>query len=667
MKRAATLIIIIIMIILLQVPPTQADRLVYMNFEGFSMTSFSNVGSASGSPSFDWVKIATLTVSLPSTKYLGGITVDWSVKDDEGANGINTGYSAYVKIVVNGVTTKTDQMINAGLTASKLSVFKFTGIQGSTFTIDVYVEGTANDADDTITVTVNNVYAYTLDQDFGVRSKLTSLTLLAPGASGTDEGFQLNKTEILLPQSYSLSEGTISFWLKWDGKTALVLAKNGSTAVIGIDTNGYLYVKNSDGTTYTATGLSPQAGSYVPVTIAWSNGKGYIMVDNQRVNLNWAGNITIDRVGDINANSQTLIDEVKLYDNYIPPDLVETEILKNEYSITYNGTVIPVEPEGGSTLGTINVAFLDANFSTINSTVISTSQMNAEAPNGTFAIVLTRGSVSRTYLLDKIPKSIAFPATEVASLVSSSIQVAPGSWSILEVKTVNGDIAARIPLNHNTGTVTLIPGNTYLFSFEEGNTVVTRFTTASGSMVFYISLEESTLKPPLDFEVKYDPNTKLVTVYYYDPNGATKSLELNVEAEKNFKPVLIVNDSRSGKLGLYKFVINASGSDNVNVKLSADVNGSIQTFERVVGTGEGSRAPFPSNLVPSFAVVALAGLIPFFLSRGTEAWLMPLGAAIGLSLVTTVLGWVPVTAPVAGLIAALTVLGVLGMLIERRD
>jgi len=71
------------------------------------------------------------------------------------------------------------------------------------------------------------------------------------------------------------------------------------------------------------------------------------------------------------------------------------------------------------------------------------------------------------------------------------------------------------------------------------------------------------------------------------------------------------------------------------------------------------------NLIPPAFVVLGAALVPLFLSKGTEPWLMLIGGAIGLTFVALI-GWITMTKNIAMLITALTVLGVLAMLAYRR-
>lgn len=588
MKRIMTLVIILTSLLIVA-PHVSAGQIAYMNFEGFSMTSFSNVGSASGSPSFTWTKIATLTVSVPSTKYLGGITVDWSVKDDEGANGINTGYYAYVKIVVNGEVTKTGEMINAGLTASKLSVFKFTGIQGSTFTIDVYVEGTANDADDTITVTVNNLYVYTLDQNFAVKSELTSLTVLAPGAAGTNEGLQLNKTIVFFPQTYNLAQGTISFWLKWDGTTNLSLLKNSTGTVVGIDANSDLYVKSSTGVTYTGISLSARVGSYVPVVIAWENGNGYIMVDNQKITLNWAGNVTLEHVGDINSNSKTLIDEVRVYDVYLTPDQVSNPNTATLQLTFPNGTAtVNITSDDGSNLIGLQASVYSSNMSLITTLTwggIGTI-MSATVNDSLAYVVLSGPGGSTTIIVRPGDSYTAVVPGSIAAHIQAVIEPAkyPTSdqkvWDHLLVKDAQGRVVYFNKWSFSSTPVVLMSRASYVVAVEDTNFSLVR------AVYFGYSTPSIQIELPspagllvyTNATAFYSVNEKAkqFRLYMYMPQGM-KNVHVAVYSSDT-TPILNISypdvdllDLKVDKLP-YKFVVTYTGAD-----------GSHNSWERVLG------------------------------------------------------------------------------------
>ncbi len=99
--------------------------------------------------------------------------------------------------------------------------------------------------------------------------------------------------------------------------------------------------------------------------------------------------------------------------------------------------------------------------------------------------------------------------------------------------------------------------------------------------------------------------------------------------------------------------------------IKALINGSWQEWEKTVIINQiGGKSPFPENLIPTAFIVLGATIVPLFLGRGTEPWLMLIGGSVGLTLVM-LMGWIPATPVIKMLAAALAVLGVMAMLSRR--
>ena len=628
MRKALSLIFIFLISLSFIAENVKAEQVEYESFNGLRFY-FQDVGQEGP---------VTLTFTLTSQKCVAGVVVNSSRDSDN------------LEVKVNDIMLSDDDYMSAWPTQE---------ICSDTFSVEVSAYSLIGDPPKAIYFTIERV-GLIIDNEYKkVKSRLLDLKYSPPGAENSPQGLILNQTEVYLKQSYTLPEGSISFWLKWDGSTNIKISDN-----IGIDADGYIYIKNDDGTTYTLEGVSPPTGEYVSVYIGWHNGEGYIMMNTIKITLNWAGNVIISKVGSISQTTSTIIDEFKLWNEYIPPDQIIYESQRDQYTLLYNNTAIAIKAESGLSLGTIDVAFLDANYNTINSTTLSAGSKTAEVPTNTSMIVLTRGSVSRTYLLDKNYSTIKFPAEE-ATIVVTKIQVTPEAWDIMEVKTVDGAVATREYLSNNIGGFTAVYGNQYLFVFDRDNEMVVRLTTIKGDTVFYILTTKEIVKPPVDFQVLYDVESEILSIIYFDQNMGTQGLNVTIEGYKDFAKVFDASDSENTTFGYYKFTVSPTDTDYVHVILYALVNGTWGKYEKTVPTGGGGRSPFPPNLIPPAFVVLGAALVPLFLSKGTEPWLMLIGGAIGLTFVALI-GWIQMTKNIAMLITALTVLGVLAMLTYRR-
>ena len=653
MHRALSLIFISLIISLsLIAESVEANQVVCLSFDNTRPYPFARDVSVRTAYAVYGTWGIDTTLSLPNQVYIAGFVLKTRSE-------FPRTYTIYIEYS-DGTNTYTTQTITQRVGTSPV-IFSFkapTPLLTNNIRIRVWVKSDTHSSDPSYDeFFIDAGVVWVSESDVSILSNVYEQKYLPPGADDTAQGFLLNQTEISLSQTYTLSEGALSFWLKWDGSTKITISDN-----IGIDTNGYLYVKNDQGTTYTLQGVTPPVGQYVPVYVGWKAGGGYIMINTMKVTLNWDGNLIISKIGDIGQSSATIIDEFKLWDTYIPPDQILYEVLKEQYTLLYNGTAIAIKPEGGTSLGMIDVAFLDSNYTVLDSATLSPGQKTATVPDGTKIVVLTRGSVSRTYLLDENYTEIAFPA-EGNTVIVSRISVRPEVWDYLTVKTVSGQVATRVKLENNEATFTAMYGNQYLFVFERAVETRTRiYTVSESNIVFYITKQDVEFKPPVDVKAYLENST--IVVSYYDENMSTTALNVTVAGYVDYKKVWEVYDYQPKQFGLYTLKVEANNTEYAVVTLKANVSGQIQEFKRTVYVEGGtSRSPFPEELIPPALLVLGFSLVPMFLYRAIEVHIMLISGAIGLS-VGTVLGWIPA---VPGLIAILTVLGIVAMIVYRGD
>lgn len=654
MQKLTVLLVIFISIMVIS-NHVSAEQIVYQDFELSLNIYHDSTDVAVGGKYGTLQTVHSFTISFPTPRYIAGVTLDFSISTDQDVTN-----DVYIYVNGNQISSKS---FTGPISDGKKYFDLSQTIYGTTFTIEIKtrLDGYYDQDGNLIPsyLALHDVWIYSAVEPVKLRSYLEELKYFPPGADNTPQGFILNQTALLLNQSYNLSTGTISFYLKWDGTKNIKLSDS-----IGIDDSGYLYIKNDAGTTYTLEGVTLPVGVYVPVYIGWKLGEGYIMVNTTKISLNWAGNLIISKIGDLNTNSATIIDEFKLWNTYIPSDLVSLASQTQEYHVLVSEKTINIAPEGGTTLGVVDVTFLGQNYTALNTTTLSQGSSVAVAPNGTVAIVLSRSGISRTYWLGNY-STITFPA-EDAKLIVTHITVTPEQFDYLTVKTISGKVATRIKLQDNQGDFAAVYGAQYIFTFEKGNITRSRvYTVATSNLVFYITTSQYALQPPLDFQAYYDKNTRLVWILFEDASGGTKWLNITLTGYQNYAPAWKIHDFENRSYGLYIMTANSTDTDYVVVKLTANINGSTQTFERTVyvGTNGATRPPFPVTLVPPAFIMLVSALLGIFVFPGSAPALMLLGGATSLGIVT-ILGWIPA---VPGLIATLTLLGVLALVIHRRD
>ena len=538
MKRKAFLTVFLLITITLCSNLSMAEQVEYLSFEGFSLTADTETESVTFGATEDgiWKTVKTITVSLPNKKYLAGFRVKWHVyvADDEDGNYEGASHKLRIKVNDNIVWTSDGDTTNEGSTDYYDVSQELFDVFGDTFTVTIEAYQDSPYVDDDVYVTVDAVYLYYLSSNYGIKSKLTELKYIPPGADNTATGFILNQTEVHLSQSYTLSEGSVSFYIRWDGSTNIKISDN-----IGINADGYIYIKNDDGTTWTLEGVNPPTGEYVPVYIAWRNGEGYIMLNNTKLDLNWEGSVTFTKVGDISQSSGTLIDEFRIYDNYIMPE----QFLEGEDTTTItiefpSGTsTVTIQSDDGTPLSTVQVSLFDENNVLIaNDTYDSlgeTLSFNVDV-NATYAVFTTPTGSTTVYIYPNETITVAVPGQ--SEYIQATIEPATypteeqKQWIWLIVKDSQDRLVYRNKWDLTATPVILRVGGTYLISVATEN-----FTKVQGvyfglaNDIIKINLpkvSELTLYDNLTLFYDFDPQAEELRIYYYDPQASTANVSI---------------------------------------------------------------------------------------------------------------------------------------------
>ena len=632
MKRAGALLLGLLILSFLAVRPVKGAQVLYLSFDTLRM--YSQDVDATGS--------VQVTFSLPEQTCFSGLGI------------VVTNYLSGVgdsSASVNGIPL-TLTLTKSSLAGSVMFGTTTQNICSSTFTVNVGAKS------GTTLFHVVKLILFTNATPARIVSSLNQTTpYIPPGAKGTAKGFVINRTSILIGE-HNLSKGTISLWIKWNGREANILLE-GTTPVIKIDQNGYLSV-NASGVYSFPTPLP--IGQYIPISIGFETGTGYIMVNSTKVTLNWAGNVVFDRVGDYKTEGGTIIDELKVWDIYIPPDQVIYESQKEGYVLLWRGKAITITPEGGTDLGTLDVVFLNENITTINSTTLSPGSKLAVVPNETALVVISRSGVSRRYWLRNYTE-IAFPAENI-QLVSSTISIRPTIWQYLTLKTPDGRVATRVKLDSTqTASVMAVLGSDYILSLENCNTTKSMLYTITGDISLWVENDTAKYQGKY-FTAQLDDNNKLLIVTYYDQSAETKELHISIRAydvNNNLK-YEIKDIAVEGPVSYYRLALQVSNDTDVMLyKVTIDANGHI--YERTVFGEAGGGSVLPSNIVPSGLVIFGAGVVGALMFIAINAYLMPFGALIALSAVKF-LGWANVSPSVLGMLG---VFSALAMLMYRRD
>jgi len=488
----------------------------------------------------------------------------------------------------------------------------------------------------------------------------TSLDLATPpsvprGKDGVGLALSLNKTELIFSTPETVATGSIGLQLLWNGGYVNI------TPWLAINNSGNIYMKFGN-EKYVST-IPLNKSQWTDVYIGWEPGTAYIAIGNVIMtfsSFNWT--VPLRSLGSASQNANLLLDTVVISTNYLPPSSLQILMGLNDYHILWKSKTITISPEGlVGQLGTLSVSFLNANLSSIGTAILSPEIPSITAPNTTRYLIISANGVSRMYTLPAT--EITFPSLN-QQVIIAKIGVTPGTWQSVIVKTPNGKIAYSGPLQDNAFQFSAVQGATYLITFRSGNVSVTRVTQVTGDTVFYVGRVSSVIKPPISISASYKDG--ILKVEYYDAQNTTKELNITVAVYSNFEITHAFTYLELGPFGYYRFVIPVNKTaDYAKVYIKALINGTWQEWERTVIINQvGGKSPFPSNLVPPAFIVLGSALLPFFLARGTEPWLMLIGGAVGLTF-TMLMGWIPATPVIKMLAAALTVLGVFAMLARR--
>jgi len=483
MKRVFALIFILLISLSFIAENVKAEQVEYESFDGLRFY-FQDVGQEGP---------VTVSFNLPSQKCVAGVVVQNAYGDPD-----------ELRVKVNGITLSDDNYMSAWPTQE---------ICSDTFSVEVEAYNIVEDPPEVVEFTIERVGLIVDDEYKKVKSRLLDLKYIPPGAENTAQGFILNQTEVYLKQSYTLPEGSISFWLRWDGSTGIKISDN-----IGIDSNGYLYVKNSEEITYTFEGVNPPTGTYIPVYFAWSQGSGYIVMNNTVLNLNWEGNFTITKVGDLSTQSATIVDEFKLWEFTI-------------YSLSDGVRSFDIYPEGGTTLpSSITATALNGSLEPLSSIILTPQSPNQTIPTNTQYILLSTGNVERLIYIGNLTDAIiAFPSTSVSALSTVRVQI-PAGYDLLEIQTLQGYYVLRLPMTDTIATFTAVTGAYYLFSATDYDTNST-ITTVKQVISDVITLVPSNITPSVSIEegeqlyYEYNPGTNDAVVVYTAPSP--KNITMN--------------------------------------------------------------------------------------------------------------------------------------------
>lgn len=518
-QKLAVIFVVTLLLVGVKVPLVEGALIHYESFE-YSLSAV-NLDSSK-------------TVSFPENRYLVALAV-WAY-----AEGQDTGnlYDATVKVKINGdyyefsypknlmdKTTQTGELL-----AVTIPVYS-----GTSF--DIFVSVSASSGGTEWVSLKGGAVAYFSDTQVPMKSEADADTFntIPPGAKGTSRGFSVYKTEMYLPTN-TLNSGTLRFYLKWDGSYNTKLFDN-----IGIDSSGYLYVTNDQGQTFRLE-VQPPVGQYVPVTIGWANNEGYIMMDTAKVTFAWRGSLTLSKIGALSNTGYSAVDEVELYDEYIPSDSIPTSqgVFHAQVYINFpsSTTLLDVVSMDGSYLSNFSVAAYSQNWTLITSDSWSenTTALHLTMPKdeGVFIVARTDAGSSTVYVSPQDRGlSIAVPGMN-AQYIQTTIE--PSSypsqeqreWRWLIVKDSFGRHIYRNKWSFSPTEVLLKAGDTYLISvatddFSKMEVVYTGLA-APTIKINLPSLSELTLFDELATYWRLGNDT--IQIYYYDPQDLTEEISL---------------------------------------------------------------------------------------------------------------------------------------------
>ncbi|WP_297494734.1 hypothetical protein [Thermococcus sp.] len=433
-----------------------AEQVIYLNFDSYTINSdTTNPNITLNGTTVIYSKL----LSLPAPKYLAGFYLHIYWYDSASAST----YSATIDVYVDGKKVFTGSATTNPSSAGYYTVsVPLSGFYNTTYNIKV--EMTSRD---TIEVREVTFATFLTGAPYSVNSTLISLKYYPPGAADSPEGLILNHTEVLLNKT-SLAEGALKFYLKWDGKTPLAILKNGNKTVLGINTDGYLFV-NSTSSSYILQGAPIPIGTYVQIAVGWKSGYGYIIMNSTILKLNWNGNFSFDRIGDVNQETGSIIDEFLLYNSFVSEDYIFQLQGQESFSIKIGDHIVNVYPDGGTHLPVpLTINYYSQNGSLLNSTTWYGSDEIYTAPNGTYKIILSASGASSIYLIRTLQGSIAFLSNDASGTIEP-IYVVPSEPGVLVVKNAQGQIIYADELKSSNDVIGVLGGSYYVSFTDENN------------------------------------------------------------------------------------------------------------------------------------------------------------------------------------------------------
>lgn len=644
---------LLLLVITLSFTPVSAEQILYMNFDGYKVHTHSTSASTSANTTYEL--ITTIVFSFPSQVYVSGFTVEMSLG---GGAGFNTYYLKLKIVYPDNTTIWTSEWSQSASSYVGSTIASFKAPEPKlTNQITVEVWGRQ---EQTYRLTVKKVAVHTLNQPAQILSKVLEMYYIPPGAGGTYSAMVLNQTEVYLTQPLSLAEGSISFWIKWDG-SPVTISDN-----IWIDSNGYLNFRSSTGSVFTIE-ASPPVGQYSPIYVGWKSGEGYLKVNGAEKRFVWDGTFNLTKFGNISQSTTTLLDEFKIWSTYISSDQIESVAQLKSYSLSDGNKTIIIEPEGGVTLPEpVKATVFDVNFNPLADPVLlSSGNQNATIPQGAQYLHLSVGNVERLIYLGNLSSlRVAIPSTEVSSLTTVRVQV-PMGYDLIEIKTPTGSYVHRALLNNGTSTTfTAITGAYYLFTAVNSET---------GDVISSVRQVTSDLLSLQSSKLVYATQVEAEGLYYF--------LEENQEA-------VIVFTSPTPKDINFTFQVFDVNGNLITDTISENITG-VSYYEwhilldfpfydavAVVTTLDGSQTwnvtiPgwrlsttggwFPEEFVPKVLILSLVGILGTFAVKRENANYVPLVLLIVLGVFTAV-GFITVS---PGTMITLGVMAVIGMYMSR--
>ena len=645
MRRALVFIFIFLIGLSLIAESVKAEQIVYLNFDGFQVVENSQSISLSANVT-GITKSYTYVLSFTSVKYLSSMTfADVSQICD-----YPTDPPAHITITVsvNGqqVASKTFYVA-----PSKLNI-NWTPIKGTDFTVNVTITVVGPSTTFSNSFSSSKQYFYVSSEPYRIASLLTSFKYVPPGAENSPQGFILNQTEMELNKTYNLAEGTLKFWLKWDGTKPLSITDN-----IGIDSNGYLYVKDSAGNAYTLEGVTPPLGVYVPVAVGWKAGYGYIILNSTIIKLNWQGNFTLNKIGDIDQQSGTVIDELIVFDSFISEDYILQVEGQESFSININGKIIKVYPDGGVHLPTpTTISFYDENNTLLTYYDWYGSNEVYDAPNNTYKIILSAGGASSVYLISALDSDIAFLSSDAQGVIED-ISIIPSEPGTLVIKNTKGQIIYADSAKQ-TNTVLGIMGGSYYIKFTDANGVTRAagwFTFSGGGITLLLS---SSIKEAGGLYADAWWEDGALKVEFVDDLNATSSWNMTISYYNQGQTITTFTIKETSKRYIGSF-IPPSDADYAFVEIKAD-NGFKKEIGVYLNDNYGSQT-VPESVFPSWLLFGIFGIGGLLIAPARFKFISPLIAVF-------ILGFAKLAGlfdTPAWLLSSLTGLAILSLIIYR--